>query len=99
MSWAILGTSFKQENMGPFGEKKVILINVDFMHISKNWSTLKIHISLNFNPQEGVLGIFRNLMMSSKQPLWFHLNWIFNVHVRSFDPKGVFVDFSKGPIM
>ena len=37
--------------------------------------------------------------MSPKQPFWFHLNWVFHSHVRSFDPKGVFVDFSKGPIM
>ena len=37
--------------------------------------------------------------MSSKQPILSHLNWVFHVHVWSFDPKGVFVDFSKGPIM
>ena len=69
------------------------------MHFSKNWSTLAMHISLIFNPNEGVHILFREFSMSYKQPFWFHLNWICHVHVRSFDPKGVFVDFLKGPIM
>ena len=48
---------------------------------------------------ERCFGFFRKLRMSPKQPFKFHLNWIFHVHVRIFDPNGVFVDFWKGPIM
>ena len=48
---------------------------------------------------EGVIGLFRNLEMSSKQKFWSHINLVFHVHVWSFDPKGVFVDFSKWHIV
>ena len=49
-SWTMLRISFKHEKMGPFG-KNSSLVNIGFMHFSKNWSTLALHIYLIFHPK------------------------------------------------
>ena len=42
-------------------EKNAILSIVDFVQISKNWLTLEMHISLNFNPMRVFLDFLENL--------------------------------------
>src|ERR1051325_5901229 len=50
---------------------------------SKMLNLCKVYLA-QFLTFLGFLGFFRNLKMSSKQPLWFHLHWIFHAHEHFF---------------
>ena len=78
--------------------KTTILATFYFWQLCKKGQLVKC-ITLSILTLEMFSWTFRKLRMSSKQPFWYHLNWVFHVHVWSFDPKGVFVDFPKWPIM
>ena len=61
--------------------------------------TSTMHNFFNFELLEVFLEFLESLTCPLINPFLSHLILIFHAHVRSFDKKGVFVDFSKWPIM
>ena len=69
-SWTRLGVCFKHKKLGPFEENEFLGI-VDFVQISQKWTTLTMHISLNFDPKRGFLDSLEILGCPLNNPFCF----------------------------
>ena len=94
----MMQAQIKWKRMGPF-DKIWSFGDSWLLAILQKFPTSTMHNFFNFELLEVFLDFFRKLEMSYNQPFWSHLILIFHAQVRSFDKKGVFVDFSKWPIM
>ena len=97
-SWTMFPTQNKCKRLGPFG-KNWSFRGSWLLAILQKKSTSLMHNFLNFDSLKVFLDFLESLRCYLSNPFGIILILVFHVHAWSFDKKGVFVDFSKWPIM
>ena len=96
--WAILPTQNKWKRLSPFG-KNWSFRDSWLLAILQKRSTLPMHNFFNFDSLEVFLDFLESLRCPLSNPFGIISIWYSMLMYEALTKKGVFVDFSKWPIM